>query len=113
MLHGRGPECALIDALLDGAREQRSGALVIRGEAGIGKSALLEYAAGRAGGMRVLRGLGVESESEFPFAAIHQLLRPVPEKIDLIPARQRAALRGAFGLADAGDDRFLVCRWRC
>ena len=78
------------------------------GEAGIGKSALLDYAATRADGLRVLRGRGVESESEFPFAAVHQLLRPVQDRIGLIPARQRAALHGAFGLADAGDDRFLV-----
>jgi DNA-binding CsgD family transcriptional regulator len=108
MLHGRERETAAVDALLAGAREQRSGALVIRGEAGIGKSALLAYAAGRAGGLRVLRGLGVESESEFPFAAVHQLLRPVADHVAGIPARQRAALRGAFGLEEAGDDRFLV-----
>jgi DNA-binding CsgD family transcriptional regulator/tetratricopeptide (TPR) repeat protein len=108
MLHGRARECALLDGLLAGAREQRSGVLVIRGEAGIGKSALLRYAAGRADGMRVLRGAGVESESEFPYAAAHQLLRPVTEYLGMIPARQRTALRGAFGLEAAGEDRFLV-----
>src|SRR3954469_1222101 len=110
MLHGRRHECEQIDALLAAARAGRSGALVLSGEAGIGKSALLAYAADRADGLRVLRGSGIESESEFPFAAVHQLLRPVREHVEAIPVRQRAALRAAFGLEDAVgvDDRFLV-----
>ena len=109
MLHGRGQECAAIDALLAAARDRRSGALVLRGEAGIGKSALLAYAAGRADGMRMLRGTGIESESEFPFAGVHQVLRPVDDLIDAIPARPAEALRAAFGLGPpAGPDRFLV-----
>ncbi len=109
MLHGRGRECARIDELLAGARAGRSGALVLRGEAGIGKSTLLRYAAERADGLRVLRGTGTESESEFPFAAVHQLLQPVRRHIDAVPGRQRSALRAAFGLEDAGgDDRFLI-----
>ena len=83
---------------------------MLRGEAGIGKSALLRYAAEQADGLRILRGTGVESESEYPFAAVHQLLRPVQQHFDAIPARQRAALGAAFGLgAPGGDDRFLVC----
>ncbi|MGZ4324163.1 MAG: AAA family ATPase [Solirubrobacteraceae bacterium] len=77
MLHGRRDELALLDELLEGARSGRAGILVIRGEARIGKSALLDYAAGQAGGMRVLRAAGVEAESELPFAALHQLLRPL------------------------------------
>jgi DNA-binding CsgD family transcriptional regulator/tetratricopeptide (TPR) repeat protein len=109
MLHGRGRECARIDALLAGARAGHSGALVLRGEAGIGKSTLLRYAADRADGLRVLRGTGTESESEFPFAAVHQLLHPVRDHLDAVPERQRSALRAAFGLGDAGsDDRFLI-----
>jgi DNA-binding CsgD family transcriptional regulator/tetratricopeptide (TPR) repeat protein len=110
MLHGRRGEREQIDGLLTAARAGRSGALVLRGEAGIGKSSLLAYAADRAEGLRVLRGTGIESESEFPFAAVHQLLRPVREHIDAIPVRQRSALRAAFGLEDAadGEDRFLV-----
>src|SRR3712207_6806750 len=109
MLHGRRRECARIDELLAGARAGQSGALVLRGEAGIGKSTLLRYAADRADGLRVLRGTGTESESEFPFAAVHQLLQPVRKHIDAIPGRQRWALRAAFGLEDAGgNDRFLI-----
>ena len=109
MLHGRRRECALIDELLAAARDRRSGVLVLRGEAGIGKSALLAYAADQATGMRILRGTGIESESEFPFAAVHQLLRPVADLIDAVPARLGAALRGAFGIGPAGgEDRFLI-----
>jgi DNA-binding NarL/FixJ family response regulator len=109
MLHGRERECARLDGLLDAARAGRSGALVLRGEAGIGKSALLEYAAEHAAGFRVLRGAGIESESEFPFAVVHQVLRPVLGHIDTLPQRQRLALDAAFGLAAVGgDDRFLV-----
>jgi len=109
MLHGRLHECTLIDDLLTAAGDRRSGALVLRGEAGIGKSALLAYAAGSAAGLRVLRGTGIESESELPFAAVHQLLRPLVGLLDAVPARQGAALRGAFGIGPAGgEDRFLI-----
>jgi DNA-binding CsgD family transcriptional regulator/tetratricopeptide (TPR) repeat protein len=109
VLVGRERECALVDDLLTAARDGHGGTLVLRGEAGIGKSALLSYAAERATGMRVLRGAGIESESEFPFAAVHQLLRPVPEHVEAIPARQKAALLAAFGLGQAVPaDRFLI-----
>jgi DNA-binding CsgD family transcriptional regulator len=110
MLHGRHAECAVIDDLLAEASRSYSGTLVIRGEVGVGKSALLAYAADRcAGTMRVLRGFGVESESELAFAALHQLARPVLDHVDRLPSPQAAALRGAFGLAAAnGDDRFLI-----
>src|SRR5215218_7048286 len=76
MLYGRDAERARIGELLAAARESRSGALVLRGEAGIGKSALLEDAHEQAADMHVLSARGVESESELPFAALHQLLRP-------------------------------------
>jgi DNA-binding CsgD family transcriptional regulator len=109
VLLGRESECATIDRLLDGARASRSGTLVLRGEAGIGKSALLDYATRRADGMRVLSGAGVEAESELPFAGLHQLLWTVMDKADELPPVQAAALRGAFGLsADRVEDRFLV-----
>jgi hypothetical protein len=109
MLVGRDSECRAIDALLDAARDSRSGALVLRGEAGIGKSALLTHAVQHADGMRVLTGVGVEAESELPFAGMHQLLWPVLDRAEALPAVQAAALRGAFGLsADRVDDRFLV-----
>ena len=77
MLLGRDRETAAIERLLTEARESRSAALVLRGEPGIGKSALLEYAVERADGMRILSATGVEAESELPFAGLHQLLWPV------------------------------------
>ena len=109
MLYGRDDERATIAALLDGARASRSGVLVLRGEPGVGKSALLDDARERAADMRVLGARGVESESELPFAALHQLTRPALEHLDDIPSPQADALRGAFGLGErAGDDRFLI-----
>jgi DNA-binding CsgD family transcriptional regulator len=100
MLLGRDEECARIDALLEDARESTSGALVLRGEAGIGKSALLEYAAKNAVGFTVLQTLGVESEAEIAFAGAQQLLRPVMGVAAELPDLQTAALNTAFALAD-------------
>jgi DNA-binding CsgD family transcriptional regulator len=109
VLLGRESECATIDGLLDAARASRSGVLVLRGDAGIGKTALLERAVARAGGMRVLAGAGVEAESELPFAGLHQLLWPILDLAEELPDVQAAALRSAFGLsADRVEDRFLV-----
>ena len=109
MLHGRSAETARIDELLAAAREGRSGALVVRGEAGVGKTALLDYAAEAAAGIRVLRGTGIESEAELPFAALQLLLRPGLGRLDVLPPPQARALRGAFGLAGTpGADRFLI-----
>jgi DNA-binding CsgD family transcriptional regulator len=109
VLLGRDRECAAIDRLLDQARESCSGALVLRGEPGIGKSALLDYARDRADGMRVLGGTAVEAESELPFAGLHQLLWPVLDRAEDLPSVQGAALRGAFALtAERVEDRFLV-----
>jgi hypothetical protein len=108
MLHGRSAETARIDVLLAAARDGRSGSLVIRGEAGAGKTALLDYAAAAAG-MRVLRGTGIESETQLPFAGLQLLLRPALGRLDLLPPPQERALRGAFGLAATpGADRFLI-----
>src|SRR5439155_16702984 len=102
-------ERATIGALLDGARASRSGTLVIRGEAGIGKSALLQDARDRATDMHVLSARGVESESELPFGALHQLIRPALNRLDVLPAPQATALRSALGLGEAaGQERFLV-----
>ncbi|MDP4500601.1 helix-turn-helix transcriptional regulator [Nonomuraea turcica] len=104
MLYGRQAEQAVIGGLLDG----RSGALVVRGEAGIGKSALLESCVAGAR-VRVLRVTGVESEADLPFAALHLLLRPVVDHIEALPPQQAEALRGALGLGGATrGDRFLV-----
>jgi DNA-binding CsgD family transcriptional regulator len=109
MLYGRDRERAEIWSLLEGARASRSGVLVLRGEAGIGKSALLEDARDRAGDMHVLTARGVESESELPFAVLHQLVRPALEHVDLLPPPQATALRVALGLEEgAGQERFLV-----
>ena len=108
-LYGRRAEQAAIDKLLVGAREGRSAALVVRGEAGIGKTALLDYAAAAADGMLVLRAVGVETEAELAFASLHLLLRPVLDRIEGLPGPQAAALRGALGLAEiGGQDHFLA-----
>jgi hypothetical protein len=92
MLRGRLDEQERIEALLTAAGDGISGALVVRGEPGIGKTALLEHAAQRADGMRVLRGAGIESEAELPFAGLHLLLRPAADALDALPGPQRQAL---------------------
>jgi predicted ATP-dependent serine protease len=109
MLYGRDLERSAITALLDGARAARGGVLVLRGRPGAGKSVLLDNAVAAAAGMQVLRATGVESEFELPFAALHQLLRPVLGHTDRLPAPQAAALGAAFGLvANGQDNRFLI-----
>jgi AAA ATPase domain len=108
-LVGRERERAAIDRLLADARGSRGGALVLRGEAGVGKSALLDYALRGGTGMRVLRAVGVEPEAELPFAALHQLLRSALGHLDRIPGVQANALRGALGVGDgSADNRFVV-----
>jgi DNA-binding CsgD family transcriptional regulator len=105
----RDEERAALDGLLEELRSGRGRALVVRGEAGVGKSALLEYAAGAAAGMRVVRAVGVESEMELAFAGLHQLCAPLPGRLERLPGPQRDALETAFGLrAGAAPDRFLV-----
>ena len=108
MLYGRDLERSRIGELLDRARSSRSAVLVISGEPGVGKSALLEEARDQAGGMDVLSGGGVESETHLPFAALHQIVRPVLRHVESLPQPQAAALRGALGLAAGGSDPFLV-----
>jgi DNA-binding CsgD family transcriptional regulator len=109
MLYGRNSQRAEIDELLRGARSGRSGVLVICGEAGIGKSALLDYAAETATGMRVLRATGIEFEAELPFAYLHLLLRRELRRLEALPAVQADALRAALGQQTATtDDRFLI-----
>ncbi|WP_248963538.1 AAA family ATPase [Sphaerisporangium perillae] len=108
MLYGRADEQAAVERLVTRARTGTSGVLVVRGEPGIGKSALLEQAIGAAEGMRVLRGTGIESEAELPFAGLHLLLRPALGLLDRLPSPQQAALRGAFGLGLAYGERLLV-----
>src|SRR5215211_6720215 len=109
MLLGREAECARIDELLAGARRGSSGALVLRGEPGIGKSALLAYARERAADMLVLSANGAESEAELPFAGLSQLVSPVLELVETIPPIQRAALQAGLGLGPpAAEDRFAA-----
>ncbi|MEO3834448.1 LuxR C-terminal-related transcriptional regulator [Nonomuraea sp. B10E8] len=109
VLHGRSAEQAAIDDLLSGARSGCSGVLVVRGEAGIGKSALLEYAVDQAADMRVLRSVGVEAEAALAFAGLHMLLGGFVDRLGVLPGPQAAVLRGAFGLAVApAGDRFLA-----
>jgi DNA-binding CsgD family transcriptional regulator len=108
-LVGRERECAVIDRLLAGAKTGTAGALVVRGEPGIGKSALLGYASQRAGPMRVLHADGVQAESDLAFAGLHELLRPVLSCLGNIPEIQSQALAGALGLAPSSHaDRLLI-----
>src|SRR5580692_9783610 len=109
MLLDRLPERAALSQLLDAARAGRSGVLVMRGEPGIGKTALLEYAIESAAGLRVARVAGIESEMELAYAALQQLCAPMLDKLGGLPDPQRNALGVAFGLsAGAAPDRFLV-----
>jgi DNA-binding CsgD family transcriptional regulator len=110
MLLGRELETERIDRLLDDARRGSSGTLVLTGDPGIGKTSLLEYAVGRADGMSVLRARGVESETELPFVALADLVRPVLELLDEIPDAQAVALKAALALGPpSSGDRFTTC----
>src|SRR5918997_2579612 len=109
MFVGRERERARIDRLLEGARGGVSGALLLHGEAGIGKTALVRWAIGRATGMRVLRARGIETESDIPFAGLAELVSPLLDRLDAIPEVQARALRGALALGPATPhDRFTV-----
>ena len=108
-LWGRREQCGILDGLLADVRAGRSRALVVRGEPGIGKTALLGYAADMTQDFRVARAGGVESEMELPFAALQQLCGRMLDRLDQLPAPQRDALGVAFGLrAGSAPDRFLV-----
>jgi hypothetical protein len=109
VLLGRAVERQALDRLLDNLRGRQSAALVFRGEAGVGKTALLHYCARQSSGVRVAHVAGVEAEIELAFAALHQLCAPMLARLDKLPEPQRDALSVALGLA-YGDapDRFLV-----
>lgn len=108
-LYGRTAETEAIAELLARARSGASGWLVLRGDPGIGKTALLDHAAATAGELRVLRGAGVESEAELPFAGLQLLLRPALGCLPALAARQRSALEAALRLGDeVGGDAMLV-----
>jgi hypothetical protein len=106
---GRRREREALDRLVQGVRAKQSRVLVVRGEAGVGKSALLDYLEGRASNCRLERAAGVESEMELAFAGLHQLCVPMLDRLAQLPGPQRAALGTAFGLtAGEAPDRFLV-----
>ena len=108
-LQGRSSERALLDGLLEDVRRGHSAVLVIRGEAGVGKSSLLRYVVEQASGCRLAQIAGVESEMELAYAGLHQLCAPMLDRLDGLAQPQQVALRVALGLV-AGDppDRFLV-----
>jgi DNA-binding CsgD family transcriptional regulator len=109
VLRGRRRECDVLGRLVDAVRAGESQALVLRGEPGAGKTALLDYLAGRASGCRVARAAGVQSEMELAYAGLHQLCGSMLDRLERLPAPQRAALRAAFGLsAGPAPERFLV-----
>jgi DNA-binding CsgD family transcriptional regulator len=109
VLVGREAECARIGDALSLARGGSSSVLLVRGEPGIGKSALLQHAAEQARGLNVLTARGVESEAEIPFAGLLQLVRPALPSLEQVPAQQAAALRGALALGPTvRSDRFVI-----
>ena len=108
-LTGRHAECDMLDRLVAAVRAGDSRTLVVRGEPGMGKTALLEYLAGQASDCRVVRAVGIQSEMELTFAVLHQLCAPMLDRLERLPAPQRDALRTAFGLsAGVAPDRFLI-----
>ncbi|WP_214408017.1 AAA family ATPase, partial [Pseudonocardia lacus] len=108
-LLGRTDECALLDGVIEDIRRGESRSLVLRGEAGIGKTALLEHLAASASDLTVVRAVGVESEMELAFASLHQLCAPLLDRLDQLPVPQRDALRIVFGVASGpAPERFLV-----
>jgi DNA-binding CsgD family transcriptional regulator/tetratricopeptide (TPR) repeat protein len=108
-LRGRADECATLDGLIRDIRGGESRSVVLRGEAGIGKTALLEYVVDSASDLTVVRAVGVESEMELAYASLHQLCAPLLGRLGRIPSPQRQALEIVFGVrAGAAPDRFLV-----
>jgi len=108
-LTGRGNQCAALDELIAAVHRGESRALVLRGEAGIGKTALLDYLVAAASGLTVIRAVGVEAEMELAYASLHQLVRSLLVCAERVPAPQREALEAVSGLAvGAAPDRFFV-----
>src|SRR5690348_13717466 len=97
-LRGRRDECALLDGMLAAVRDGDSRTLVLRGEPGVGKTALLDHLVAAAGELRVARAVGVESELELPFASLHQMCGPLLDGLGHIPVPQREALEVVFAL---------------
>src|ERR1700677_2625024 len=109
VLRGRRSECALLDGFVSAVRDGESRALVVRGEAGIGKTVLLEYLIASASDLTILRAAGVETEMELAYAGLHQLCAPLLDRLGRLPGPQQHALEIVFGLSTgAAPDRFLV-----
>jgi hypothetical protein len=109
VLRGRGSECGALDRLIEAVQAGASRVLVVRGEPGVGKTALLDYLAGHAPGCRVVRAAGVQTEMEFAFAGLHQLCAPMLDHLGRLPVPQREALRTAFGIsAGPAPSRFFI-----
>src|SRR3954454_20979331 len=109
MLQDRSHERAALEALLQRMHAGTSSVLVLRGEAGIGKTALLDFVAERSTSCRVARAVGVQAEMELTFAGLHHLCAPLLDGLPALPAPQQGALQVAFGLAEGEPpDRFLV-----
>src|ERR1700694_2074323 len=106
---GRRSEIEVLDRLIEAVRAGESRALVVRGEPGVGKTALLDYVADHASGCLAARAAGVQWEMELAFAGVHQLCAPMLDHLDRLPVPQRDALRTALGIsAGTAPDRFLV-----
>ena len=113
-LRGRATECAVLDDLLTAVRGGESRSLVLRGEAGIGKTALLDYLVHSAPELTVVRSLGVESEMELAFASLHQLCAPMLDRLGQLPGPQRQALEIVFGAERRRAPRIASSSdWRC
>ena len=108
-LTDRRAECGVLDGLVEAVLAGESRVLVVHGEAGVGKTALLEYLADRASRCRVLRVVGAQSEMELAFAGLHQLCAPLLDRLPVLPGPQQEALRAAFGMSEGpAPERFLV-----
>src|SRR6185437_6779961 len=109
VLLGRQRECATLDGLVEAVRAGQGRALLMVGEPGVGKTALLRYAAAHAAECQVLHTAGVQAEMELPFAGLHQLCVPLLDRLDMLPVPQRQALGTAFGLtAGVAPDQLFV-----
>jgi AAA ATPase domain len=112
-LYGRTRECALLDGLIADIRLGDSRSLVLRGEAGIGKTALLEYLIASASDLMVMRAGGVESEMELAYSGLHQLCATILDRREQLPAPQRLALEIVFGVSEVPPRTGFSSRWRC
>ena len=112
-LRGRAKECALLEDVVSAIRRGESRSLVLRGEAGIGKTALLDHLIASAPELSVVRAAGVESEMELVYASVHQLCGPLLDRLERLPVPQRQALEVVFGLSAGGSRTDFLSGWRC